>query len=113
MRLYEIICAVAMFSVISAGALASMKPGLELYDRTVELERKVERDSFLAKGFINVCKDNDGKQLKEKMSEWREMCLSMWSLDYLECEEKGDSYCQTWKKDGFAMRVEYPMERLK
>ena len=113
MRVFEVICAVAMFAVFSAGALASMKPGLELYDKTVELERKVERDSFLAKGFINVCKDNDRRQLKEKMSEWREVCLSMWSLDYLECEDNGDSYCQTWKKEGFAMRVEYPLENEK
>ena len=58
MRLFELICAASLFVVFSACALSSIKPGLELYEKTVELEKIVDRDSFLAKGFISLCKEN-------------------------------------------------------
>ena len=60
MRLFEVVCAVAMFTVFSVGALAALKPCMELYEKTAELEEKVCRDSFLSRGFINVCQEAAG-----------------------------------------------------
>lgn len=59
MKLFELICAVSLSVVFTAGAMSSIKPGMELYARTVELERKVDRDSFMTRGFVNVCEEND------------------------------------------------------
>ena len=111
MRLFELICAVSLFAVFSVGAVASIKPGMELYEKTVLLERKVERDSFLARGFVNVCEDNDGEHWVDAVSDWKEMCLALWPLDSIEYEKNERFYSQTWKKDGFTMRVEWPLER--
>ena len=111
MRLFELICAASLFVVFSACALSSIKPGLELYEKTVELEKIVDRDSFLAKGFISLCKENDGEKWYLAADKWKEMCLAMWPLEKLECECTDGFYAQTWEKDGFSMRVECPVEK--
>lgn len=110
MRLFEVVCAVAMFTVFSIGALAALKPCMELYEKTAALEEKVDRDSFLSRGFINVCKESGIDHFADDIAEWKEICLSLWPLDSLEYEFKGGFYSQTWKKDGFVMRVECPLE---
>ena len=110
MRLFELLCSVSLFAVFSACAVASIKPGMELYERTVLLERKVDRDSFLARGFVNVCEESDCDHWVDDVAEWKVMCLALWPLDSLEYE-RNERFCsQTWKKDGFTMRVEWPLE---
>ena len=110
MRLFELICVVSLFAMFSVGAVASIKPGMELYEKTVLLERKVDRDSFLARGFVNVCEKSDCDHWVDDVAEWKDMCLALWPLDSLEYE-RNERFCsQTWKKDGFTMRVEWPLE---
>lgn len=109
MRLIEVICAVSLYAVFSVGALSSIKPAMELYEKTVELERKVDRDSFMTLGFVNVCEENDSEHWMNAAAEWKDMCLALWPLDSLEYEYNDEFYSQTWKKDGFTMRVEWPL----
>lgn len=113
MRLFEIISAIALFAVFSVGTLQAVKPGMELYNKTLELEQKVDRDSFLSRGFIKVCQESSGEGWPEAIAEWKEMCLSLWPLDFLEYECGDDFYSQSWRKDGFEMRVEWPREKEK
>ena len=110
MKLFELICAVSLSVVFTAGAMSSIKPAMELYARTVELERKVDRDSFMTRGFVNVCEENDREHWVDAAAEWKDICLSLWPLDFLEYEYNDEFYSQTWKKDGFTMRVEWPLE---
>ena len=102
-----------MFAVFSSLAVGIIVPTVKTATKTQELKTELDRDKFLAEGFLKLCREKKDDELKSALVDWKKMCMGMWPLDFLEITKSGDCYFEKWNFNGKTLAVKYSIDELK
>lgn len=75
------------------------------------MQESLDRDKFIANGFIKLCNEKKDDELKLSLLDWKKMCLSFWTLDYLKIYKSENSIFESWSFNGKIVTVKFTIPK--
>lgn len=113
MRLVQVLLLFVEWTAIFSTGSALLMVDARLRKETFIMEESLRRDEFVRDGFLAMCSTvNEVDETKKdgwyvKSVEWKNLCLTMWSLEEMNLEITREGYRQVWSADGRTMAVDF------